>query len=223
MKIKNINKDQRPKERLIKFGVNSLTNYELLAIILNTGTKEEGVIELASKLLNNYNLLEINYDELIKIKGIKTSKATTIISFIELSKRLIKESNNIKNIDLSNSLKIYNYVYLNFINLKTEKLQVLFLDIKLNLIYEKFFENFSENQVNFDIKELIRISILKNSKNIILIHNHPSGDSTPSKIDIINTKKIKEFLKNFDINLLEHIIIGKNQYYSIIFEKINFL
>lgn len=223
MKIKEINQSQRPKERLIQNGINTLSDYELLAIILNTGTKEEGVLELSCKLLNNYNLLEITYDELIKIKGIKKSKATKILSFIELTKRLISKSVNTKKIDLSDSLKIYKYTYLKFLNLKTEILLVLFLDVKLNLIFEKVFEQFNESKISFDIKEIIKIAILKNSKNIILIHNHPSGNSNPSKIDIENTLNIESIFRSFDINLLDHIIIGHRQYYSINFNKINFL
>lgn len=220
MKIKEINKIERPKERLIKLGKSYLSDYELLAIILNSGTKKEGVIEIASKILNNYNLLDITYDELIKIDGIKQSKATRIIAFIELTKRLIQKSNLEKNLDLSNSYNIYSYSYLKFINLKYEKIIVLFLDIKLNLIYEKEFENFLENKININIKEIIKLCIIKNSKNIIIIHNHPSGSSKPSKEDLYNTNKIIDILKSFEINLIEHLIIGKNEYFSIIYNKL---
>lgn len=217
-KIADIPVNERPREKAIRYGINSLSNTELLAILIKSGTKEESAIALAQRLINKYGgldeLFNADLDDLKKIKGVKDAKGTEIIAVGELSKRLISvKIYNLKSITHPSDLAQYFEPILR--NEKQEKFIVVFLDIKNNILkYETLFKggvNFSIIDVNVIFKKAIALS----SSKIICIHNHPSGDVSPSKNDILISKKINDMGNLLEIFLLDHLIVGKGNYTSL--------
>lgn len=214
--MKNIPNENRPRERLINYGINNLTNIDLLSIILNSGNHNKNVIKLSEEILNILeNNLNITLEELLKIKGIGIAKASQIISIIELSKRL-KNLNNLKNNKLifNNSRIIYESIKKEVENLTQENLYVLYLDSKLKLIKKELLYKGTINQVLIHPRDIFKYAVKFSAVKIILIHNHPSGDPSPSNNDIILTNNIYECSKIMQIELLDHLIIGFNKYYS---------
>ena len=218
VKIKDIPYEERPRERLINNGVNSLSNEELLAILLKSGTKDLSVKELAnvilSKLENIKDLNNINFEMFCSIKGIKKAKACSIIAAIELGNRINKKINNINQIRVTSSQNIYEY----YKDLLKDKLQECFycvyLDTKNQIIKDKLLFIGTINESLVHPREIFKEAYLLSASSIICIHNHPSGNLNPSTNDKIITKQIKEVGILLGIKLLDHIIISKDGYYS---------
>ena len=216
--IKNWVKEERPREMLIKYGEKNLSLSKLLSIILRTGKEGESAEELANKILNKYKTLReidsISIDELCKIEGIGLAKATQIKASFEIGKRLLKESSSekkkIKNPDdIIDFVSEYYGSYLR--DAKKEFFNIILLDIKNKVIDTIELSKGSINASVVDPREVIKEATLKSASSIILVHNHPSGDTEPSTDDINITKKIKEACDIVGIKVLDHIIIGKNK------------
>lgn len=216
MKIKDIIKEERPREKLIKYGAKTLSNAELLAILLRCGTKERSAIDMANeilKLCDGINgIINIDYEDIIKINGIKEAKACLIMACFELSKRAMASSKSDISYDDSNKIYLHIKPYLSNQNL--ENIMVLYLDSKLKIIKEKLYDIGGVRDVIIPKERIIRDSVLNASYGVIIAHNHPSGDPTPSKQDIIMTLDLKEQLKILGILLLDHIIVSYDKYYS---------
>ena len=215
--------NEKPRERLKLYGVNSLSNIELLSILLRTGKRNKTVEDISKEVLskiNNINdLNELSIDELMSINGIKLAKACTIISALELGKRVYL-SNNKKDVILNNSKIIYEYFKHLFIYEKQELLYGIFLDSKNKLITYKMIFKGTLNESVVHPREIFKEAIKASSKSIIIIHNHPSGDFTPSIIDIDFTNTMIESGKIIGIKLLDHLIFSDKGYYSF-FENMN--
>ena len=215
--IKDLPPSEKPREKFKNIGVENLSNEELIAIILRTGTKDISVKDLAitlSKKINdisNYNDLSIA--NLTKIKGMGEVKAITLLSAIELGRRTIKMCAK-ENISITNAQIIYELYKYELINLKQENLIALFLNTKKQIITSKTVFIGTINKIIVHSREIFYEAIKNCAVYIILIHNHPSGDPTPSKEDIEFTKEIKEVGLLIKIPLIDHIIIGNNKYYS---------
>lgn len=220
-KMLEMNNDLRPRERLKKYGVKALKDDELLAIILRCGTKDINVLELANLLINEFNSLysfnDITLNELAKIKGIGEVKAGIILASIEFGKRVIKKSKQF--FKIYNSANIYNYFKYDFIGIKQEHLIIILLDSGNNIIKYKTLFIGTLNASIVHPREVFKEAITNSAAKIILLHNHPSGDSTPSKKDLEFTNSIKELSNVLGIPLIDHIIVGYNNYYSIIDNK----
>lgn len=220
--IKNIIKEERPRERLIKYGVENLSNEELLAIVLKTGTKDCSVKTLAIKLLNELGSLDkLKYStisSLTKIKGIGKVKAIELLSIVELSKRM---NMTIKNdIKLNNSSKIYEYFKYIFEGEKQEYFYAIYLDSKTKLISYKLLFKGTINSSCVHPREVFKYAVLESACSIIVIHNHPSGDVTPSEQDIEVTESLFKLGNIMAIPVVDHIIIGRDKYYSF-YENLN--
>ena len=218
VKIKEIPVNDRPRERLINSGSNTLSNEELLAIILDTGTKDKSAKDLAISVLSKINhiseLKDINYQNLISIKGIGISKATKILSLIELSKRINVKLETLNNIKANNSKVIYEYFKDKLMDEKQEYFYCLYLNNKKRIIKNKLLYIGTINQTLIHPRDIFKEAYLLSASAIICIHNHPSGNTAPSKEDIMMTKNLKEVGLIMGINVVDHIIIGKNSYYS---------
>lgn len=218
VKIKEIPLNDRPRERLINSGSNTLSNEELLAIILDTGTKDKSAKDLAISVLSKINhiseLKDINYQNLISIKGIGISKATKILSLIELSKRINVKLETLNNIKANNSKVIYEYFKDKLMDEKQEYFYCLYLNNKKRIIKNKLLYIGTINQTLIHPRDIFKEAYLLSASAIICIHNHPSGNTAPSKEDIMMTKNLKEVGLIMGINVVDHIIIGKNSYYS---------
>ncbi|ACA54057.1 JAB domain-containing protein [Clostridium botulinum] len=216
-KIKDLPKNERPQERLIRYGAEVLSNSELLAVILRTGTKNQNIMMLASSLIKETGgldqLFNQSIEELTKIKGIGVTKAVQILALSELSKRFktYKSGNEYK---ISTPLDVSNLVMEDMKYLKQEKLKILILNTKniVTYIRDVFIGTLNSSIVH--PREIFCEAIKKNGASIIICHNHPSGDPTPSKEDINITLRLKKCGKLIGIDLLDHIIIGENKYVS---------
>ncbi|MEN2985590.1 MAG: DNA repair protein RadC [Thermodesulfovibrionaceae bacterium] len=215
-KIKSWPKDERPTERLIKFGPESLSDAQLLAIILSTGVNNKTVLEAAIELLDKFGGLkglgEASISELKSFKGLGIAKVAQIKAAFELGKRVLAETATEQ---IFNSAQtVYNYFFPKLSSLKKEVFITLLLDTKLKLIREVRVSEGILNQALVHPREIFKEAVKESAYALILVHNHPSGDSTPSEQDIEITKKLKKASEILEINLLDHIIIGSGEYFS---------
>lgn len=216
--IREIPQEERPRERLVKHGAKSLSTSELLAIIIETGTKEESVLDLSKRLIYEINkandLSKVTYHELIKIKGIKMAKATKIVAAIELGRRLNLESKQTPT-KIYNDIDIYNLVYDNVKSLDQEAFFAVYLNTQMEVISVENIFMGTLNQLLIHPREIFKRAYQLSASSIILVHNHPSGNSLPSKQDNYITQNIIDVGEILQIPILDHIIIGRNEYYSI--------
>lgn len=217
-KIKNWAEDDRPREKLILKGIESLSDAELVAILIGSGNNEESAVDLAKRILksSNNNLNEfakVSLDSLKQFKGIGEAKAINILAAMELGRRRkiseAKEKNSIKT-----SSDAYDLLNPYLTDKNIEQFWVVYLN-RANKVID--ISNISSGGITgtiVDIRLIFKQALLNSSTGIIVAHNHPSGNEKPSKSDIDLTKKIKEAGLSMDINLLDHIIISNNKYYS---------
>lgn len=214
MFLKEIPIWDRPREKLMYNGASTLTNQELIAIILRTGSKNQNVLELSEKILLELESIgemsSISINELIKIKGIGNSKAITILAAIELGKRV---SNFVKPTAKINTPEdVYKLIKADLANKQQEYFVGIYLNNKSEVIAKKIITIGNNNSTIFDHKELLKWGLKYNSAGIIIAHNHPSGNFNPSKADVEITKLLIEQSKLLEMNLLDHIIIGDGYY-----------
>ena len=216
--IKDIPKNDRPIERLINNGEENLTNEELIAILLKTGNKGSSSKNLATILLNEVggvkNLKNITIHKLKKIKGIGVVKAATIISCIELSKRMNKKIETLNNLKLTSPDIVFEYFKDKLFDKKQEYFYCLYLNEKKELIERKLLFMGTVNKSLVHPREIFKEAYLLSASSIICMHNHPSGNPNPSSDDIILTTSLKEIGKIQKIPIVDHIIFGNNSYYS---------
>lgn len=222
MKIKELDINQRPRERMIRYGENTLSDEELLAILLSTGTKEKSALELSQDIIKEASsikaLFSMSYYELMNIKGIKMAKACNIIAAFELCKRAMSY-HDIK-YQFKSSKDLYNYLYPLYALEASEALYTIFLDSHLHMIRCVNYAKGEASTVNFPLKRIVHDAIYFSASYVALSHNHPSGDTTPSKSDIESTIRLTDALKVVDIILIDHIILGESKYLSMTDEKI---
>jgi len=216
MKLKDLPLNDRPRERLIQNGVKGLSNEELIAIIINTGTINNSSKVIANNILSLVtsvtNLDTINYQQLIKIRGIKQAKATKILAAIELGLRISNHNSHIVNLQIKSSTDIYNYYKNILCKEKQECFYCVYLDNKKHILADKLLFKGTINYSVVHPREIFKEAYLLSASAIICIHNHPSGNEKPSDEDTLITNKINEISKIFGIKLLDHIIIGNNYY-----------
>lgn len=218
VKIKDIPLSDRPMERLINFGVESLSNEELIAIIFKTGTKGNSSKDLSaillSKIGNIKKLNNINYEFLKNIKGIGMSKACNLLAAIELGRRINKEVDTIKNIRLTSAETVYKYYKEKLGDKKQEYFYAIYLDNGKKIIDDKLLFIGTVNYSLVHPREIFKEAYLLGASAIICVHNHPGGNPLPSKQDYDITNNIIEVSKILGIKFLDHIIVCKNNYYS---------
>ncbi len=218
IKIKDIPKNERPIERLILMGAEHLHSEELLAILLKTGTKNGSAKFLGSTLLKEVGdiskLNELNYERLLKIKGIGPSKAASLLAAIELSKRMQMQITTLQKQKLNNTSLVFEYYKAKLADKHQEMFYAVYLDNKKRIIQDTllFMGSLSYSMVH--PREIFRKAILLEASSIICVHNHPSGFTDPSEADKQITEKLVMIGKLFGIYVIDHIIVGKYDYYS---------
>lgn len=220
-KMKDMREENRPYEKCMRYGATQLTDIELLAVLLRTGTKGMSALELARSILTSQsgedsllNIHNLTLKKLKKIKGIGNVKAIQILCLSELAKRLAKASAK-DGVVFELPATIADYYMEEMRHQKQENMKLLMLDTKSRLIGEK---NISKGTVNAALvtpRELFIEALECGAVYIILLHNHPSGDPTPSKNDLLLTQRVKESGELIGIHLLDHIVIGNNCYISL--------
>ena len=218
--IKNWASDDRPREKLMLKGVTSLSNSELLAILINNGTTNKSAVDLAKELLtacnNNLQRLgDLNYQQIVqlKIKGLGPAKAICIAAALELGIR--RDANDKKKDKIATSRDIANFLQAQLQYKNHEVFVTIFLSVSQNIIHHEILSEGGLDMVMIEPRAIIKKALDYNAKSIILCHNHPSGNLKPSKADISLTEKVKQAATLFDIKLLDHIIVSNEGYYSL--------
>lgn len=215
MKIKDLPKIEWPREKLEKKGAQALHKEELLAIILRTGIKGKNVLQLAQDILSKYGdkkLIDVSFKELRNMHGVGPTKAAQVMASIELGKRLYKEKVE-KEVFINSPedvLKEVEHIREN----KKENFIVLYLDARNRLVYK---ETVSIGTLNANLihpREVFEPAVRNLAAQIIVVHNHPSGDPEPSENDLVITKKITEAGRILGIEIMDHIVVAKNSYFS---------
>lgn len=218
LNFKNIPDEEKPRERLVLYGSNNLSTEELLMILLKTGTRNFSVKEVACQLLQEVggidNLKNVTLNKLQNIKGIGKVKAIEIMAAIELGKRMNIEVSINQMIKCTNPITIINYFNCLFKDKQQEEFYVIYLNNKKKYLDKKRLFIGSINSSIAHPREIFKNAYLLSASFIICIHNHPSGDATPSREDIEITKRLKEIGYIHAIELIDHIIIGRDSYYS---------
>ena len=219
LKISDIPKEERPIEKLINFGAETLDNQELLSVILRCGTKGESVLELSRRILNQVNgldgILNISYADVIKIKGVKHVKGAQILALAELFRRFNSLKSNIHRVNVSSPRDIADMLMIEMTDYNQEILKLIVLNTKNGIIKVKdIFKGTLDSSIVHP-REIYGEALKSGGASIVICHNHPSGDPSPSREDINITLRIKECGKILGINLLDHIIIGNKKYISL--------
>ena len=213
MGIKSIPINDRPRERLLEKGSSSLSDAELLVIILGSGNKNKDVKEITESLLstikNISELKNLNYQELIKIEGIGKAKACILLSLIELAKRMNQSINTINNKIFNRPDIIFEYFKNKLSDENQENFYCVYLDSKKKIINSKLLFKGTVDRSLVHPREIFKEAYLLSASSIICIHNHPSGNINPSKEDIFLTKMLKEIGNLMGIEISDNIIIGK--------------
>lgn len=217
-RIKDWPENERPRERLVKYGAENLSDAQLLAIILRTGSGKQGVLGLSMELLDTFKTLRsidsASLRELSLTKGLGTAKIAQIKAAFELGKRLMGESSDGRPV-FSSSSALYSYFAPRFKNLKKEYFFCVLLDVKNRLIREHRISEGTLTNSPIHPREAFTAAIKESAASVIFIHNHPSGDPEPSKDDIAVTERLKAAGDITGINVLDHLIIGDGRYVSL--------
>ncbi len=217
MKIKDLPTSEMPRERMLKYGVENLSNVDLLSILLRTGIKDMNVSELAISILNQIGgiqkLSTIGVRELSNIKGMGSVKAITILAAIELGNRVNAKEIDF-NIPLTNGEVVFNSFKRFFINQTQEKFMAIYLDTKKRFIAYKIIAIGTLDRTLVHPRDIFHEAIKNAASSIILMHNHPSGVLLPSKEDEEFTRVIMECGKMMNIPIIDHIITNGREYYS---------
>lgn len=228
--IKEMPEDERPQEKLIKFGPNYLSNAELLALIIRTGNKKgDSSIDTATNVLRSLrsendldglsSLKNANFFDLMKVEGIGEAKAAMIIAAVQLGIRLSVSSTGTK-IRVTSPSIAANYVLSQMSVLEEEHFRIMTLNTKKEINFIREISKGTLDMTLVHTREVFRAAISDNAHSIILLHNHPTGDPSPSREDIKLTKDLLEASKIIGIDILDHIIIGDNRYFSFLEEGI---
>jgi DNA repair protein RadC len=218
LKIMEMPLEERPRERLLQYGSSALSHAELLAILLRTGSHKESAIHLAQRILKDsgglHQLVDMNVQELTQLKGIGQTKATQILASIELGRR-ISQSKLKQTYVIKSPEDAAKYMMESMRHLQKEHFVVLFLNTKHHIIEHETLSIGSLNASIVHPREVFKAAIKRSSASIICLHNHPSGDPTPSPEDIQMTRRLTEAGEIIGIELLDHIIIADDQFISL--------
>lgn len=216
--IKDVPKEDRPRERLLKIGASHLSNQELLAILIGSGTKNESVMALSNRVLMHFeglNLLkDATIEELTAIKGIGKAKGVLLLSALELGKRMSQFKPEDRYIVRSPEDGA-DYIMEEMRSLNQEHFVVLFLNTKNQIIHRQTIFIGSLNASIVHPREVYREAVKRSAASIICAHNHPSGDPSPSQEDIHVTRRLVESGKMIGIELLDHLVIGDRKFISL--------
>lgn len=212
---------ERPYEKFNRLGVHALSDEELLAIILRTGSKKEDALHLASRILHSNHdtngLLSLNYltlNELKALHGIGQVKATQLLCLAEITRRMAKAKRK-DGVHLLTPDSVASYYMEDMRHLTTEQIMLVLLDSKSKILGDKIISSGTVNASLLAPRELFIYALKHGAVNIILLHNHPSGDPTPSKEDLAATNRVAEAGALIGIKLMDHLIIGDNKYISL--------
>ena len=216
--MKNLPESERPYEKFLLHGEESLSDAELLAIILKTGTQKANSLDIAREILrgnhnNLLNLYDLSYRDLMQFSGVGQIKAIQLKAVAELSRRIAKTNSGYQ-LKMDNPSSIADYYMEQLRHLKQEQLICAFFDSKNNFLGDVVISKGAVNYAYVSPRDIFRYAFDYEAVMLILLHNHPSGDATPSEDDIRITRRIEKGAQILELHLVDHIIIGDNKYYS---------
>ncbi|NLL42290.1 MAG: DNA repair protein RadC [Firmicutes bacterium] len=217
VRMKDVPKEERPRERLIRHGAERLANRELLAILLRTGTRSESALMLAERLLSRFGslpeLAQTSYEELLAVNGIGPAKAADILAAFELAKRLGESRMEFEGV-VNCPQDAAQLVLTDLSHADKEHFMIIMLNTKHRVIAKKVISIGHLHASLVHPREMFKEAIKRSSAAVILVHNHPSGDLTPSRDDISTTERLRDVGDMLGIEVLDHIIVGNNRYLS---------
>jgi len=215
LRIRDLPEEEKPREKLRKYGPASLKNYELMAVILGKGTRKEGILELSKRIMSQYGDQAVfsqgDVDTLEKVLSLSPVQACQVVAAFELGKRLFGRPTEVF---LRSPEEVFEYAK-DMARLKKEHLRGFYLDTRNKLIRDEVIAIGTLNASLAHPREIFHPAIDSHAAAILLVHNHPSGDPSPSKDDIELTKQVHEASKILDIDVLDHVIIGSQSYCSL--------
>lgn len=224
MIVKEYPKEERPREKAIRLGLDNLSNAELLAILLRTGSKELSVIELAQTIINDLdNIGELKFigiEQLKSYKGISDVKAIELLACVELAKRILTVHQTKNSLYVKEPIDGYNIVKNELLFCQQEHVIVLCLNNQLELIRKKTLFIGTNNISIISGPEIFKEALMCGSNRIMIIHNHPSGNPHPSSEDVEITERLHKMSDLMSITLIDHLIIGNDCFYSFSANKV---
>lgn len=218
MKLKELNIEERPRERLIAKGSSALGNAELLAILLRTGSGNKNVLEMSHELLaaagSLTELSAMSIDKMQAIGGIGKNKAATVTAAFELGRRFAAEGSRSPCRAITNASQIFSIMFPVLKGIDHEECWILYLNRANHILYKEKVSIGGLSSTTIDTTSILRKAIEKKADGIILVHNHPSGNPQPGKADVVETERLKKAAETFSISMLDHVIISDSGYYS---------
>lgn len=218
MKLKELNIEERPRERLIAKGSSALGNAELLSILLRTGSGNKNVLEMSHELLaaagSLTELSAMSIDKMQAIGGIGKNKAATVTAAFELGRRFAAEGSRSPCRAITNASQIFSIMFPILKGIDHEECWILYLNRANHILYKEKVSTGGLSSTTIDTNSILRKAIEKKADGIILVHNHPSGNPQPGKADVVETERLKKAAETFSISMLDHVIISDSGYYS---------
>lgn len=215
--MREMPEEDRPREKLERYGVESLSNAELLGILLGTGSRDKNAVELADELLKHIQreggAVNVDIEDLMCVKGVGKAKACTVIAAVEFGKRIMGKDNEPRGVMNSPDI-IYNYMRTKVQSAQRESFYCLLLDVKCKLIYDFEVSQGGAEFATADPRAVFEKAVRRQATSIVLVHNHPSGDPSPSKADIQLTERLSKAGDILEIKVVDHIIVGNGTYFS---------
>ncbi len=225
MKIKDLCEDERPREKMMDKGASALSNTELLAILLRTGTEKMNVIDLAREVLKSADgklngIAGMSAEVLCRIEGIGPSKAVTLAAAFELGRRCASETITDIRTAITSPKTVFRIMLPLLRGLDHEECWILFLNRSNFLISKEKLSSGGLDSTTLDCRHILKKALEKQASGIIVVHNHPSGSALPGTADIQSTKMLDRALKACDLSLLDHVVIAESNYYSFADEEL---
>ncbi|MBQ3295826.1 MAG: DNA repair protein RadC [Erysipelotrichaceae bacterium] len=206
-----------PREKALEYGISSLSNVELLALVIKSAYRDKGVIELSEDVIEKAGsfakLLSLTYEELVSIKGIKKAKAMEILGILEICRRLTK-IDRVSEPEINSPEKLVDYLRFSLAYSQQEEFFVIFMNNRGNVIKSEVMFKGSSNSATVGIDEILRKALLLKARGMIIAHNHPSDNCTPSGADIELTTRLCDSCSMMGLILHDHIIISQTGYFS---------
>lgn len=218
MNIKEWSEDERPRERVISHGVENVSNAELLAILVGSGTTDVNSVEMMRQILaDNGNSLrmvgKLTREQLEEYNGIGTAKAVVLQAAMEIGKRLIREK-IMEKVSVSDADTLYDYFRSHVMDLGYEECHALYLDRKNQIVSQRLISRGGISEASVDVRIILKYALIVGASSVVLAHNHPSGNYRPSIEDDRLTEKVSRGCRAVGLRLMDHLIIGSDGYYS---------
>ena len=224
-KINDLPSSEKPREKAERFGIETLKDEELLAILINSGTVGHSSLDIARDLLNECHSLEELLNKptayFYTFKGLKKAKALKLVAVLEIARRINEKQRLIyEEKAVVNSNALYQRYAISLSRITQEVLAIIILNKNKQIIFEKILYQGDDNNITVSIRDILRLLMIHNGYYFYLIHNHPNASLLPSENDISFTKKLKEKTKHLNVHLIDHLIISQSGYYSFLHERV---